>query len=120
MERDLQRLHERRRAAPAAAGDASNCPVLNGGSGETAALLQQMARSQAEAQAGPLLGTDRSGAAVLATAADVVEAELAMAEWTLKKARQRGAAPPPELLEQRDALRARLAELQPPRRGWFR
>ena len=45
---------------------------------------------------------------MVATQADLLEAELAMVQWQLQKARQRGAQPPAALLEQREELKAAL------------
>ena len=103
------------------AGDASACPVLNpagGGSGNSAAVLQSLARATAGGAdgGGTLLGYDR-GRPVYADAAEEAERELAQLRWQEDAAKRRGAQPPPEAALRKAQLKQRLKELRKQRKA---
>jgi|APGre2960657444_1045066.scaffolds.fasta_scaffold07440_3 hypothetical protein len=113
---------------------------MSGADSDTAALLQQMARSQGGGALAlgesPVLGTDKvrvfwarwlslseafvsqHGVAVRASEAELVERDLALLAWQLRGARRRGLTPHPQLLAEQAQLQAQLARLRG-RRGWF-
>ena len=101
-------------------GDASACPVLNpagGGSSNSAAVLQSLARATAGgADGGTLLGYDR-GRPVYADAAEEAERELAQLRWQEDAAKRRGAQPPPEAALRKAELKQRLKELKKQRKA---
>jgi hypothetical protein len=100
----------------AAAGDASPCPVLNGGVSFSADVLQQMARHHGgDSGASLLLGTDASGARVYASEADLLERDLRVMEWQLRLARKLRLQAPPEVVAARDRAQAELKRT----RGWW-
>lgn len=109
----LERASASKASPSAPPGDASPCPVLNGGVSFSSDVLQQMARHHG-GDAGLLLGTDATGARVYASEADLLERDLRVLDWHLRLARKLRLHAPPEVVAARDRAQAELRRT----RGW--